>query len=133
MGLCLYMSPISHMKVLILSEFTLRPSLQNPLIEDVSQIRHKLIVTGIQYRTPKKIANANLFLNLILNYTVEHSNHLNTKHQKYEHLTFPTLFCPVFKWSNQVMRGTFQKLDIFDHETEIFCPVFRLPYKNQTI
>ena len=34
------------------------------------------------------------------NYYSNHSsNHLNTKHLKFKHLTFWTIFCPVFKWS----------------------------------
>ena len=32
-----------------------------------------------------------------------------------------------------MIRGTFRKRNIFDHKTDIFCPVFRPPFKNQTI
>ena len=54
------------------------------------------------------------------------SNHLNTEHLKSEYLTFRTLFCAAFKWSDVVIRQTVCKPDIF-------CPVFRPPFKNQTI
>ena len=49
-----------------------------------------------------------------------------------EHLTSWILFCLVFKWSDQVIRRTIQILDILDHKTYIFCPVFRPPFEIQT-
>ena len=41
---------------------------------------------------------------------------------KFELLILQTLFCPVFKWSDHVIRQTILKPDIFDHITDIFCP-----------
>ena len=52
---------------------------------------------------------------------------------KSKHLTFPKLFCLVFKWSDHLIRQTIQKPDICDHKAGIFCPVSRPPFKNQTI
>ena len=41
-------------------------------------------------------------------------------------------FCPVFKWSDQLIWCTIQILNIWDNNKGIFCPVFRPPFKNQT-
>ena len=61
---------------------------------------------------------------------VRYIHHLKTEHLKSEHLTFWTLFCLVFKQSDLVIMRVIQKLDIFDHQTDIFCSVFRPPFKN---
>ena len=45
---------------------------------------------------------------------------LPKKHLKSKHLTFWTLFCPVFKWSVQMIRQNIWKPDILDHITYIF-------------
>ena len=42
-------------------------------------------------------------------------------------------FCRVFRWSDPMIRQTIQELDIFDQKIDILSPVFRPPYKNQTI
>ena len=47
-------------------------------------------------------------------------NHLNTKHLKSKHLTFWTLFCLVFKWSDHMIRLTIPILDISNHKTDTF-------------
>ena len=47
-------------------------------------------------------------LNLKLNY----SSHLNTKHLKFD---FLDTFCPVFKWSDHMIRWTIQIPNILDH------------------
>ena len=49
-----------------------------------------------------------------------YSDHLITEHLKSEHLTFWTLFCPVFRWSDHMIRRTIWRLDFFDHKTDIF-------------
>ena len=53
-----------------------------------------------------------------------YSNHLNTQHLKSKYLTLGHFFCPVFKWSDHMIRWT-----IMNH----FCPVIRPPFENQTI
>ena len=56
-----------------------------------------------------------------------YSNHLNTKDLKLD------TFCPVYKWSDHKIRQTIQTPDIFYHKSDIFCLVFRPPFKNWTI
>ena len=58
-----------------------------------------------------------------------YSNHLNTKHLKSEHLTFQTLFCPVFNWFDHLIRQTIWIPDILDYKTDIFGPVSRPPFE----
>ena len=64
---------------------------------------------------------------------LKYSNHLNTEHLKSEHLTLQTLFCLVFKWFDRKTRRTIWIHDILDHKTDIFCPVFRPPFKIRSI
>ena len=54
-----------------------------------------------------------------------------------EHSTFRTLFCPVFKGSDRVIRQTIWIPDILDHKTDIFvrfsdCHSKTGPFDNQT-
>ena len=56
------------------------------------------------------------------------SKHLNAKHS-----TFQTTFWPVFKWSNHLIRQTFQIPKILFYKNDIFCLVFRTPLENWTI
>ena len=42
--------------------------------------------------------------------------------------TFQTLFRPVFKWSDHVIKQTIRLPDILDHKRDIYRP----PYKNHT-
>ena len=65
-------------------------------------------------------------------FLIEYSNYLNTKHLKSKHMTFRTLFCPVFKWSDHMISRTIKKLDILTINRK-FCPVFWPPFENQTI
>ena len=48
-----------------------------------------------------------------------YSDHLNTEHTKSKRLTFRTIFSPVFKWSDLVIRWTIQISDILDLKTHI--------------
>ena len=62
-----------------------------------------------------------------------YSNHLNTTHRKLNHLTFRTLFCLVFKWSDHVIRQTIWIPNILDHKIDMFYPVFWPLFKIWTI
>ena len=67
-----------------------------------------------------------------------YSNHLNTVHLKSEHSNFQTVFCPVFKWSEHVIRRTIWIPDILDENTDLFCLVFTPnlkfgPFSNLTL
>ena len=49
---------------------------------------------------------------------------------KLQHFTLKTLFCPFFKWSDQLIRRNIQILDIFDHKTDIFDLQKGLDYRT---
>ena len=57
------------------------------------------------------------------------SNHLNTQHLKSKIHLFVQFSNGLIMW----LGRTIQKADIFNHEKDIFCPVLRPPFKNQTI
>ena len=56
-------------------------------------------------------------------------NHSKSGHKKCPKL-FRHFFYPVFKWSEQVIRTTFQILEILDHKTDIICLTFRPAIKE---
>ena len=51
---------------------------------------------------------------------VLYSNHLNTKHLKYENLIFQSLSSTVFRWSDNLIGRTIIKPDILHHESVTF-------------
>ena len=78
------------------------------------------------------------FCDIVHNCSVdEYSNHLNTEHLKSKHLTFQTLFCTVFKWSDHVIRLNIWILNILDRKTHFFVwfsdhPAKSRPFDNRT-
>ena len=50
------------------------------------------------------LGNAVALVNTVKIYIPDYSNHRNTEHLKSAHLIFQSLFCLVFKWSDQVIR-----------------------------
>ena len=73
--------------------------------ESISALYRK-IQNGV-YEKPSWLSQGSIeLLNQVRKLAVEYSNHLNTEHLKSEHVTFWTLFCLVFKWSDHLISRT---------------------------